>query len=368
MVVENSVLGMLGKVLPYLPNIIFIIVIITAMFFANAVTNLIYRKLTKRFGVTSPIAKMLIKTAIYAIGTVMIILNIPGMKSDVLQLIGLVFGGIIAFSSSTIIANGMSGILIRVIGQYHIGDVVEFEGSLGKVTEIKAFHTEIETVDRTLLTIPNNVMMSQKFTNFTERGCIVHADVSIGYDIARTQVEKLLLKAAHTVGLEKTFVSVMGLGDYSINYRVNGILKDAGLISGARSALHKEILDEFNKAKVEIVSPMFNAVRNVPEDKMILADYVAEETTAEILAREQAIEHEIFEKAEKEEKIMKQKEQMTTELKQMIEQQENLEKAIKNVKDDKLKERLKQRKEQLDKDIEEKHQKVRKQDEKTEKV
>ena len=359
--------GMLGKIVPFLPNIFFILITIGAMIYGNKLADFIYRKLTKRFGWTSPTIRMGIKAAIYVVGIVLVILNIPGLKKEFLQLSGLVFGGIVAFSSSTIIANGMGGILIKLMKQYQIGDVIEFEGTLGKVTEIQAFHTEIETPERKLMTIPNSVMLSKKFSNLSETGCIVSAEVGLGYDIPRTTVEKILIKAAKTVGLENPFVGVTALNDYTIGYKLNAVLKDVNLIMGAKSMMYKEVLDEFSKQGLEIVSPMFLNTMAIDPKKRVMAVYSSEETTEEIKAKEKQLGALMFEKAHKKEELIREKEKIADSLQDLIKQQENLDAALEKVKDDNVKKRLELRKKELEVKIKAAQAKVEQHQEKTQK-
>ncbi len=343
--------GFFSKIIPYIPNMVFILVISIVMFSAHRVTDWVYKQLARRFGIVSETSKLLIKTGIYVLGGVLILLNIPGIKSEVGKFAGLIFGGIVAFSGSTIIANGMSGVLIKLIKKIKINDVIEFDGQLGRITEIKAFHTEIETPKRKLLIIPNHVFISDKFTNLSEVGSLVSARVGLGYDVARTTVEKIMLKAARTVGIDKAFVSVVELGDFAITYELNGILKDVGTITAATSQVHKEFLDEFSKADIEILSPHFTNVRQIPKDEKVIAKYVAEETTEELKAAAKGIEHMIFEKAEKAEQKEVEKEKITANVQELIKQQENLSKAMKKVKDDFLKKKMQVRHDELQKKI-----------------
>jgi small conductance mechanosensitive channel len=340
--------SMFAGILPYLPNIIFIFVVFLAAVFANKLTEKIYFYLIKKYGMKpSQFGKYAIKTTIYLLATIMILMNIPGIQGSMIQLVGLIAGGIVAFSSSSIIANGMSGVLIKSLKQYTINDVIEFEGDIGRVTEISLFHTEIQTPKRKLLTIPNSVMMTNKFTNLSETGTIVSAEVGLGYDLPRPTVEKVLLKTARTVGLEHPYVSVTKLGDYAVTYEINGLLKDVGGIIGAQSQLKKEILDEMSQADIEIVSPAFRNVRMLDAKKRFVPKYVAEETTAEIKQQGRQLEHLMFQKAEKEFAEHKKEETESKQLQKLVTQEENLEEAIKKIKSKRLREQLIRKKEAI---------------------
>jgi len=351
----NTILGgIVESVKPYIPNIAFILIVIILAFFADKVTEMVYKRIREKLHLKrSPLGKTVIKIFIYFIAVVLILLSIPGMSGDLIQIFGLVIGGVIAFSSSTIIANGMSGILVKGLKQYRIGDIVEFEGDIGSVSEIGLFHTEIQTVKRQLLTIPNNVMFSRKFSNLSETGVIITAAISLGYDIPRTRVEEVIGKAAKTVGLQQPYVSVTELGDYSIKYEVNGLLMDAGRIIGTSSQLKKEILDECSKADIEIVSPTFINMRSLKPSQRFVAKYVAEETTKELEERGEAVESIMFVKAEKERMKVQEKEKKMSEIDTLLRRAKELEQVMKTIKNRKLKERLGKRRELILKKIEE---------------
>lgn len=323
----------------YLPNIINIVLIILVAFFANFITNKLYNFIRKQFGYKSIFSKYTIKIGIYAIAIILFLLNIPGIQGGMVQIFLVVMTGMVAFSSSTLIANGMSGVLIKSLKQYKIGDVVGFEGELGKVTELSFFHTEIETSKRTLVTIPNSLIMSKKMINLSQEGSIISAKVSLGYDVARTKVEKILIIAAKNIGLKQIFVSVLELGDYSIVYEVNGLLKDVNKIVPLTSLLRKEILDECSKANIEIVSPSFVNWRDIKK-KQFIAKYRAEEKVSEILKSADDVQKLMFEKGNRSERLLLTKEKLELELKDLIRKKENLEKALDKVKKEPIKKKL----------------------------
>ncbi len=180
----GAYLSMVEKIFPFLPNLVFIAVIFVLAMIAHGLTDKIYFFFQRKFALRGSVyGKYAIYAIIWTFAGILILLNIPGVSAKILQFLGLILGGIVAFSSSSIIANGMSGVLIKALKQYRIGDMIEFEGEVGEVTEISLFHTEIQTVRRKLVTIPNAVMMSKKFSNLSETGSVIEAKVSIGYDI-----------------------------------------------------------------------------------------------------------------------------------------------------------------------------------------
>lgn len=252
-------------VLPYLPPLLWAVFIITGAHVIEKFMSLLYINfIKKKIGETYflKFGVVLIKIAIYFVALLLIIAKIPGLSKDIIQVLGIVVGGIFAFSSSTIIANAMSGILIDFIKPYRVGDMVKIDEHLGVVKKIDIFHTQIETPKNEILTIPNNSVMSKAVViNLSDEHYLIDASVSISYDTPRKVVEKLLLQAAKKTGLQDSFVLVLELQDFSVKYNVRGMILDVSRIIEYRSNLRKNILDEFNKARVEILSPDYIAFR-----------------------------------------------------------------------------------------------------------
>ncbi|MFH1764163.1 MAG: mechanosensitive ion channel family protein, partial [Gemmatimonadota bacterium] len=71
-------------------------------------------------------------------------------------------------------------------------------------------------------------------------------------------------------GLKDAFVQILDLGDFSVEYRVAGLLEEVKFIVSARSLLRGKILDCFHTAGVEIVSPNFMNTRALPEDRSVI--------------------------------------------------------------------------------------------------
>ncbi|MEO1130885.1 MAG: mechanosensitive ion channel domain-containing protein, partial [Planctomycetota bacterium] len=76
-------------------------------------------------------------------------------RSSLLSLLGLGITALITLSSTTLAANAMSGIMLRATAPIRGGDWIRVGEHFGRVTERGLFHTEIQTEDRDLLSLPN---------------------------------------------------------------------------------------------------------------------------------------------------------------------------------------------------------------------
>ena len=236
--------------------------------------------------------------ALGAIGVLIIIISLPisdTLRGQLLSLIGILLSAAIALSSTTFIGNILAGIMLKVVGNLRVGKFVIFQEISGRVSEIGLLHVEIQTEDRDLVTLPNMLMATQAVKYTRSSGTIVSADISLGYDVARTEVVELLKQASNHAGLEDGFVQVRELGDFSITYRVAGLLKDINSLLSSRSKLREAILDTLHNAGIEIVSPNFMNTRALDnKDPMIPSQQVISKKTKVLSSPEDLI----FDKAD----------------------------------------------------------------------
>jgi len=198
-------------------------------------------------------------------GLLVIILVLPidtTMRGQLLSLVGIIISAGIALSSSTILGNAMAGIMLKTLRNFHSGDFIKVDDYFGRVTERGLFHTEIQTADRDLVTLPNMYLATTPVRVIRSSGTVVSATVSLGYDIPHPKIEEILLKAAAEIGLKDPFVQILDLGDFSVNYRIAGLLEEAKKLLAFRSRLRSAILDALHAGGVEIVSPDFRNNRN----------------------------------------------------------------------------------------------------------
>ncbi|AAM31787.1 mechanosensitive ion channel family protein [Methanosarcina mazei] len=218
-------------------------------------------------------AKQLIQFIILSIGLILVVFSLPiagEYKESILGLLGIITGAAVALSSTTFIANAMSGIMLRIIKPFRIGDYIESENIFGRVTDIHILHTEIQSIDRDLVTFPNLKLVSNSLKTIRTSGTVISTCVSLGYDVPRQKIEKNLLLAAEKAGLETPFVHILELGDFSVTYKVGGLLKNVENLITARSDFKKAVLDSLHEDRIEIVSPTFMNQRVLKEGAIFI--------------------------------------------------------------------------------------------------
>lgn len=215
----------------------------------------------------------LIMLSVTAVGILLALLVMPvgeTTKKDLLTVFGLVLTAIITLSSTTFAGNAMAGLMLRSMNKFRPGDFLKAADHFGRVTERGLFHTEIQTEDRDLTTIPNMYLVENPITVVHESGTMVSATVSLGYDVPVDQVEKLLVGAGVETGLDEPFVRIQELGDFSVGYQLTGFLKDVKTLLGTRSRLRRCMLNALHQAGIEIVSPTVMIQRRIgKEDRLV---------------------------------------------------------------------------------------------------
>lgn len=253
--------------------------------------------------------RKLILLLLYIIGVIGIAIALPvseSTRNQVIGLIGILLSGVIAFSSTTIVANVMAGIVLRFTKPFRTGDFIRVDTFFGRVTEKGLFDTEIQTEQRDLIAFTNSFLISHPLQVVRSSGTIVSASLSLGYDLHHSRVEPLLIKAAELSELEGPFVQILELGDHAITYRISGLLTEVKSMISSRSKLYMNIIDCLHDDNIEIVSPSFMNQRKLPDDMVILPvksrpiEKVAEDSKPEDLIFDKADEAEAKERTEME--------------------------------------------------------------------
>jgi small-conductance mechanosensitive channel len=168
----------------------------------------------------------------------------------------------VALAAQETISNMISGFIIMIDRPFRIGDRIKYAGTeIGDVVEIGIRSTKIMDFDNNIVIIPNNEIVKSRIVNFNYPHTLtrVVVDVGIGYDSDYKKAKEILLNLAggHSLA-SKEFTPVVyltELGDSAVNLRLvlkTDHFKDAFDI---QCLIREQILDEFNKAGIEIPFP-----------------------------------------------------------------------------------------------------------------
>lgn len=102
--------------------------------------------------------RQVILMTIVVIGIIAVMLALPmpdDIRANIMSLLGIVLSAIFALSSVSFMGNMLAGFMLRTINNFRSGDFIEVESYFGRVSERGLFHTELQTIDRSLITLPN---------------------------------------------------------------------------------------------------------------------------------------------------------------------------------------------------------------------
>lgn len=273
----NPIKAIFGGVIDYIPNLFTIFVIWYAVKylvrFVHYLASEVQSERLKLNGFYPDWAMPtyhIVRFLLYAFMIAMVYPYLPGSESGVFQGISVFVGLIVSLGSSTVIGNIIAGLVITYMRPFKLGDRIKLNDTTGNVIEKTPLVTRIKTPKNELVTIPNSFIMSSHTVNYSASarmyGLIIHAEVSIGYDVPWRKVHALLLKAAKaTPGImadPEPFVLETELQDWYPVYQINAYIKEADQLTQIYSNLYQSIQDIFTEADIEIMSPHYMAVRD----------------------------------------------------------------------------------------------------------
>ncbi len=262
----------MSVVFSILQSLVVIVIIGVALHYSN-----------KRLGAyfaTRPHMKMryqLIQIAGVLVAILLVLVFLPydqTLKVQVLKVYGLVFSATIALSSTTLVGNVMAGLMLKAIDSCKPGDYVTVGDYFGRISEMDLLHTEIQTEERDLTTLPNLYLVTHPVRVMRSSGTLLSVEVSLGYDVPRQVVEELLIAAAIEAGLDKPYVQIRNLGDFSVTYQVSALLSEVNRLLERRRELRARTMDSLHAAGIEIVSPTFMNTRALAKGKTFIAEPV----------------------------------------------------------------------------------------------
>jgi small-conductance mechanosensitive channel len=232
-----------------------------------------YKRHSKMHPLTLGLFETVVHYLVYAVVAVLLLTNILVMvglqtiAGTLVTLFTVFIGLVVSFAATGSIGNALSGLVVMSWRPFREGDRVEVGGgTYGDVQEVDIMFTQIKTIKDEVVHVPNSQILANKIVNYSQLPkVIVHQEVTIGYDVPRSKVEVLLLKATERIDNlltePKPFVLVRALDNNYVAYEINAYTNQPSGLVNTYSQLMKSILDHFAKAGIEILSPQHIALR-----------------------------------------------------------------------------------------------------------
>ncbi|GAA3599180.1 hypothetical protein GCM10022396_15580 [Flavivirga amylovorans] len=172
---------------------------------------------------------------------------------------GLLIG--VGLALQTLFQDIISGIFILIDQSVHVGDIIELEGKVGRVEEIKLRTTRAVTIDNKVLVIPNHLYLTNSLYNWTQNGTITRESVEVGvaYGSDVELVKKLLLQVASenkdVFKYPEPLVLFTDFADSSLNFKLIVTINDSFQAVIPKSDLRFSIDKIFRENNISIPFP-----------------------------------------------------------------------------------------------------------------
>ncbi len=203
----------------------------------------------------------LIKYVIIVLGF-LIGLQMIGFDLSVLTVFGGLFGVGIGFGLQNIFSNFASGLILLLERPVQVGDIVELDGLLGRVTEIRFRVAIVTTFDNESIIVPNSDLVSERVTNWSYGGDTtlrLRIPIGVAYGTDVELVEKLLKEMAKS---EEAVMSdpapevyFKEHGDSALNFELRVWVPSPAYRIEVSNSIRKKIDARFKEENIEIPFP-----------------------------------------------------------------------------------------------------------------
>jgi small-conductance mechanosensitive channel len=207
----------------------------------------------------------LARAALIIIAVIIAYPYIPGSDTAAFKGMTILLGLLVSIGSNSVASNLLAGLVVVYKRSINIGDRIQVGDVIGDVERVSLLDTQIRSLKNVLVSVPNSTLLNNQVANFTQTGetsgLLIHTTVGIGYDEPRHEVERLLVEAAsETPGLKPDpapFVLQTELASHDVKYQLNAYRVEGGDPEIIRSNLNACIIDRFNEAGVQIMTPFY---------------------------------------------------------------------------------------------------------------
>ena len=208
-------------------------------------------------------AVALYRLSSYLLWTIAIVIGIESMGFDITL--------IIAGSAALLVGLGMgiqqlfldfvSGVILLTERQINVGDVIEVNGLVGRIIDLKFRTTIIKTRDNVSIIVPNSKLISDNVINWTisERNTRFKVTVGVAYGSDVQLVIDTLVKIAENHPevrkYPRPFVYFEDFGDSALIFSLYFYTDKNFVVERIKSELRIEIDRQFRRLNIEIPFP-----------------------------------------------------------------------------------------------------------------
>jgi small-conductance mechanosensitive channel len=203
---------------------------------------------------------VVVRYALSVLGTI-VLFQAWGIDMSSLTIVASVVGVGIGFGLQNIANNFVSGFLLTLERPIKPGDFVQLGELLGTVERIGGRSTEIRTLDRVTILVPNARFLEHEVVNWSHGDPVsrIHVPVSIEYGADLRRARAAMLEAARThpevLGDPRPTVELRSFGESGIELELLVWTRDPRRQSVLRSDLNFRVIEAFARHDVTIPFP-----------------------------------------------------------------------------------------------------------------
>ena len=246
----------------FTPKTILIVVLVFLLtsFMLKILRKIIFRTLAKDTRIKFKSIFSFINYFIYIVVILIILQNIGVDVTAIFAASAALLVGV-GLALQTFIQDIISGIFILIDKSVLVGDIIQVDGQIGQVENIKLRTTRAVTRENKVLIIPNHKFLTSILFNWTENGIITKEIVEIGvaYKSNPKQIKSLLLEIAksHEKVLSNPAPSVLfnDFGESALIFQLYVSVDSSFSANLVKSDLRFTIFEVFEKEGIEIPFP-----------------------------------------------------------------------------------------------------------------
>lgn len=260
-----------------LPNVVFVVVVVVITRYLLRFVRFLFVSLEKKrvvlpgfYADWAPPSYKIARFLIIAFAVVVIFPYLPGSESPAFKGVSVFLGVLFSFGSTSAVSNIVAGVILTYTRAFTLGDRVKISDTVGDVVEKNLLVTRIRTIKNVDITVPNSMVMGSHIINYSssvrQTGLILNATVTLGYEVPWRRVHELLTGAARATDRimadPPPFVFQTALNDFAVSYELNAYTDEPCVMDTTYSDLYARILDRFNEAGIELMTPHHTALRD----------------------------------------------------------------------------------------------------------
>ena len=246
----------------------FVVVLLLAWGLSRLLQGALSRALRPRHGQAEmrkgiEVTRRLVHYGVMTLG-IALGLHVMGINLAALFAAGAVLAVAVGFAMQNIAQNFVSGLILLVERSIQPGDVLEVEGRVVRVVDMRIRSTVCRSRDEEEFIVPNSVLVQSTVKNFTLRDDLLRLRVEVGvvYASDMALVRRVLEETAAAYGgrsaRHEPVVLLKRFGSSSVDFEVSVWTEDPWRAPKSLSELHEAVWWSLREAGVTIAFPQLD--------------------------------------------------------------------------------------------------------------